>query len=127
MRNPIVFLMSLILLPGAAAAGEPTWLEIDGVVYGAKPDERGPIGGGEGYRNIVSGGDFTAKDLESLVEALSKAKQGQVVFIPGETEVDLTTHIYIAQLVLEIPAGVTLAGDRGRGGCQGALGCSDAP
>ena len=26
-----------------------TWLSIDGVVYGAQPDQRGPVGGGHEY------------------------------------------------------------------------------
>ena len=39
-----------------------------------------------------------------------------MVFIPGDTEIDLTARIYIEQLVLEVPAGVTLAGDRGQDG-----------
>lgn len=108
------------------AAGEPTWLEIDGTVYGAKADERGPIGGGSGYANIVTKGDFTVKDLDALLDALSKAKAGQVVFIPGETEIDLTARIYIEQLVLEVPGGVTLAGERGHDGSRGAILTSDA-
>jgi len=29
-------------------------VEIDNTVYGAKPDKRGPIGGGNGYANIVT-------------------------------------------------------------------------
>jgi len=40
------------------AADEPTWMEIDNVVYGAKPDSRGPIGGGNGYADIITEGDF---------------------------------------------------------------------
>lgn len=110
----------------SAAADEPTSVEIDGTVYGAKADERGPIGGGEGYANIVTGGDYTVEDLDSLLEALSQAQAGQVVFIPAETEIDLTARIYIAQLVLEVPAGVTLAGERGHNGSRGALLTSDA-
>jgi hypothetical protein len=108
------------------AADEPTWVEIDNVVYGAKPDGRGPLGGGKGYANAVAGGDFIVKDLDALLEALSKAKAGQVVFIPGETTIDLTARIYIDQLVLEVGGGVTLAGDRGRGASEGALLTSDA-
>lgn len=108
------------------AADEPTWVKIHNGVYGAKPDERGPIGGGNGYANIVTQGDYTVKDLDALLHALSKAKTGQVVFIPGETEIDLTARIYIEQLVLEVPEGVTLAGDRGHNGSNGALLTSDA-
>jgi hypothetical protein len=108
------------------AAEEQTWVEIDNVIYGARPDGRGPIGGGDGYANIVTKGDCTATDMDSLLEALSKAKSGQTVFIPAETVIDLTARIYIEQLVLEVPEGVTLAGDRGHGGSKGALLTSDA-
>ncbi len=116
----------LLVLPSSARADEPTWTEIDGVVYGAKPDERGPIGGGEGYTKIVTQGDYTAKDVDSLLDALSKAKKGQVVFIPDETEIDLTARIYIEGIVLDVPEGVTLAGERGHNGSKGALLTSDA-
>jgi len=113
-------------LGGSSVIAElPTWIEIEATVYGAKPDQRGPIGGGNGYANIVTKGDYTAKDLDSLLDALSKAKTGQVVFIPGETEIDLTARIYIEQIVLRIPNGVTLAGNRGQDGSQGALLTSD--
>jgi hypothetical protein len=109
-----------------AGAADQTWVEIDGKVYGAKPDERGPIGGGAGYTRIVTEGDYTVTDLDDLLEALSKAKPGEVVFIPGETEIDLTARVYIEQLVLEVPEGVTLAGNRGHEGSLGALLTSDA-
>ena len=31
-----------------------TWVEIDGEICGATPDERGPIGGGVGYTGFVT-------------------------------------------------------------------------
>ena len=93
-------LVLLCMASCCAAAGETTWVEIGGAVYGAKPDERGPIGGGKGYANAVTAGDYTAKSLDALLDALSKAKAGQVVFIPAETEIDLKSRIYIEQLVL---------------------------
>jgi hypothetical protein len=108
------------------ATGEETWIEIDGTVYGAKPDERGPIGGGDGYADIITKGDYTVKDLDALLNALAKAKAGQTVFIPGETTIDLTARIYIEALVLEVPEGVTLAGNRGHNGSKGPLLTSDA-
>ena len=101
------------------------WVEINNVIYGAKPDNRGPIGGGSGYTKILTKGDITVTDLESLIEGLKKAKAGQVVFIPGNTLIDMTTHIYIDELVLTVPAGVTLASDRGSKGSQGAIITSD--
>jgi len=125
MRVPFVLLIGLFVLPCCARADGPTSLEIGGVAYGAKPDERGPIGGGVGYANVVTTGDYTVRDLEALLDALSKAKAGQVVFIPGEVQIDLTTRVYIEQLVLKVQKGVTLASDRGRNGSQGALLTSD--
>ena len=114
------------IVPSCIAVDEQTWIEIDNLVYGAKPDDRGPIGGGNGYANIVTRGDYVVKDLDSMLDALSKAKSEQVVFIPAETVIDMTARIYIDQLVLEIPEGVTLAGDRGQGKSRGALLTSDA-
>ncbi len=120
----IILVLFCIAMP-CFAADEPTWVEIDNIVYGAKPDGRGPIGGAKGYANIITRGDFIAKDLDAFLDALSKAKAGQVIFIPGETTIDLTARIYIDQLVLEVPEGVTLAGDRGYDGSKGALLTSD--
>lgn len=114
------------LLPTIAVADRPASVTVDGTVYGAQADEVGPIGGGEGYTRIITEGDWVATNIDELLDALAKAKPGQVVFIPGETEIDLTARVYIEKLVLEIPAGVTLAGNRGQDGSAGALICSDA-
>ncbi len=122
---PMVLSIFCVLCP-CVAGEQPTWVKIDNIVYGAKPDERGQIGGGNGYTHIISKGHYTVKNLDALLDALSKAKAGQTVFIPGETVIDLTTRIYIEQLVLEVPEGVTLAGDRGHGGSKGPLITSDA-
>jgi len=125
--KPCLFLLALLCVTSVEVlANEPTWVEIDNTVYGAKPDERGPIGGDRGYTNAVTKGDYTAESLDALLEALSKAEAGQTVVIPHETEIDLTARIYIDQLVLEIPEGVTLAGNRGHQGSRGALLASDA-
>jgi hypothetical protein len=121
---PIALVLSFIAW-SCVAADEPTWVEIDSTVYGAEPDKRGPIGGAGGYANVIVKGDYIVKDLDALLDALSKAKAGQTVFIPGETQIDLTARIYIEQLVLEVSEGLTLAGDRGHGGSKGALLTSD--
>src|SRR5690606_18234405 len=63
--------------------------------------------------------------VEGLLQALSEAKAGQVIFVNGNAVLDLTTRIYIEQLVVEIPPGVTLASNRGADGSEGALICSD--
>ena len=104
----------------------PTYTEIDGEVYGAKPDERGPIGGGEGYYDIITEGDHEVSDLDALVEALDNAEAGDAVFVEGGTVIDVTTRVYIEDLVLKIPEGVTLASNRGEDGAPGALIFSDA-
>ncbi|MCP4642369.1 MAG: hypothetical protein GY851_18125, partial [bacterium] len=109
-----------------AAAEPPTSVELDGAAYGAKADDRGPIGGGAGYTNVVTGGDFTVTSLEGLIDAMEKATEGQVVFIPGDAEIDFTTFVYIDEFVLSVPAGVTLASDRGHDGSEGALLTCDA-
>ena len=126
MKSLSIVLALFCIAWSRAAAYEPMWVEIDNTVYGAKPDERGPIGGGNSYADISTKGDYTVKDVDALLGALSKAKAGQVVFVPGETVIDLTARIYIEQLVLEVPEGVTLAGNRGHNGSKGALLTSDA-
>ena len=126
MRLSFLLPALLCVTYSCVTAEEPTRVEIDNTVYGARADQRGPIGGGAGYANIVTKGDYTVTDLDALLEALSKAKAGQVVFVPAETEIDLTARIYIERLVLEVPEGVTLAGNRGHQGSPGALLSSDA-
>ena len=119
------FLLGL-LFAASAVAEQASFLELGGVIYGAKPDERGPIGGGPGYQDTITSGDITASTLEELIDALEKAESGQTVFIPGDAEIDLTTFVYIDQLVLELAGGVTLASDRGVDGSPGGLLYSDA-
>lgn len=95
-----------------APTGDVYWRDLGGHTYGARPDNQGPLGGGQHYANQITKGDFEPTDLDGLIEALSQAKPGDVVFIPGEEIIDLTTYIYIDQFVLEVPEGVTLAGAR---------------
>ncbi len=85
--------------------------------FGAEPNPAGnPIGGGPGYKDIVTRGDFVARTYDELRAALQRAKSGQVVFIPGGVEIDMT-----GKQRLVIPGGVTVASDRGRDGSKGAL------
>ncbi len=84
--------------------------------YGCEANPTGdPIGGGEGYTDIRSTGDFIVRDREQLIEALKEARPGQVVFLPDGVEIDLT-----GQGALLLPEGVTLAGTRGKDGSAGA-------
>ncbi len=117
---------ALLSAATCSLAQDKSWVEVGGAVYGAKPDARGPIGGGKGYKGAVAKADFVVSSLDSLISALAKVRSGQVILIPGDTEIDLTTLIYIDELVLVIPEGVTLAGERGHNGSQGAILTSDA-
>lgn len=105
-----------------------TWIETEGQVYGAKPDDRGPIGGGTGYKRIIGfdDADYYVWDLDDLLDVLKQATKGQIIFIDGKACLDCTTLVYIEEMVLNIPEGVTLASDRGRDGSKGALILSDA-
>lgn len=113
-RNPGASLMTI-----GQDRETPSWLEINKEVYGAKPNEMGPIGGGSGYPATFTKGDFDVTNLAELLDALDRAKSGQVIFISDESRIDLTTRIFIEALVLDIPAGVTLAGNRGYQGSRG--------
>ena len=84
--------------------------------FGCEANPTGdPVGGGAGYRDIKTGGDFTVRTAEELLAAFKKAKAGQVIFIPDGVEMDMT-----GKQGLDIPPGVTLAGTRGLKGSQGA-------
>ncbi len=124
LKSVAVLLLLAITLP--AWTDNPSWVEIDGTIYGAKADETGPIGGGAGYANIITGGDYSASTVEALIEALAQAQAGETVFIPGQTGIDLTSFIYIDEFGLDVPEGVTLAGNRGQDGSLGAILTSDA-
>ncbi len=83
--------------------------------FGCEANPTGdPIGGGAGYRDIKTQGDFPVKTVDELLAALKAARAGQIVFIPEGVELDLT-----GQRSLTIPAGVTLAGTRGLNGSPG--------
>lgn len=101
--------------------GFKSWAVIDDVTYGAKADATGPIGGSVDYQNIVTSGDAEASTRAAIQSALNAASPGEVVFVPGTASVDLST----AGDALDVPAGVTLASDRGHNGSEGALLFSD--
>ena len=83
--------------------------------FGCEANPTGdPIGGGEGYRDIIAEGDFTVRTADELAAALKAAKPGQVIYVPDGVEIDLA-----ARSTLSIPAGVTLAGSRGLDGSSG--------
>ncbi|MDP6040045.1 MAG: hypothetical protein QGG64_15960 [Candidatus Latescibacteria bacterium] len=102
----------------------PTTVEFNGETCGATPDTDGPIGGGVGYHNILASTP-PIKTLNSLLDALTQAKSGDVIFIHPRARIDCTERVYIEELVLEIPAGITLASNRGQNGSPGGMIFSD--
>lgn len=94
---------------GVALAQEPV------ETFGCEANPTGnPIGGGAGYDDIKTSGDFAARTVEELLAALRRAKAGQVIFIPDGVDMDMTGKQNLA-----IPPGVTLAGARGLKGSPG--------
>jgi len=101
------------------------WVNIGGEIYGARPAQLGPIGGGKGYTKIVTKGDYTVSTLNELLAAMEKAKSGEVVYVVGHAEIDCTVRVKAEDLKINIPEGVTLASNRGLKGSAGALIYSD--
>ncbi len=92
-----------------------------GECYGAACNPTGnPVGGGTGYNRIIAGTETSVKYIVStkaeLLSALKSAKAGEIVFVKGTALIDMTGTPSVT-----IPAGVTLAGDRGLGGSTGGL------
>ncbi|MBE6551467.1 MAG: hypothetical protein E7665_04955 [Ruminococcaceae bacterium] len=88
-------------------------VEREGKKYGAYVNEGdSPIGGGIGYKAIITTGDHIVSNAKELLEALETVKSGEVIFIKGDAAIELTM-ISAEKGVLKIPAGVTLASDRG--------------
>jgi hypothetical protein len=113
----LIFPCSMIMLVAAAmclSAGRAAGQDAE-ETFGCEANPTGdPIGGGEGYRDILTTGDFVVRGTEAFVEALQQAQPGQTIYIPDGAEIDLTK-----QNTLSIPAGVTLAGSRGANGSPG--------
>jgi hypothetical protein len=108
-------LVNGICIFGAVAAQEI--IERDPAEYGAESNPTGsPIGGGSGYRQIFTTGDYIVSTADELLSALANARSGEVVYVVPEAEIDLTGKVGIS-----IKAGVTLAGNRGFNDSPGPL------
>lgn len=85
---------------------------------GACPTKDGPIGGGSGYPRVVARATATliVSSATELLNALSLAKPGNVIYVDDAATIDLTGKQNIV-----IPGGVTLASGRGVGGSPGGL------
>jgi PKD repeat protein len=104
-------LLSAETLPARASTAYPGPLPGYGVNANSAAD---PVGGGPGYRGIITGGDYICATGGELLEALSKASSGDVIFVPSAASVDLTGSYGVS-----VPAGITIASDRGLGDSPG--------
>ena len=107
-RRLLPMLLPLLLCMGAQAQEQET--------FGCEANPTGdPIGGGPGYRDIKTSGDFTVRTRQELLDALKQAKAGQTIFLPDGVEIDMT-----GANAIDLPPGITLAGTRGLDGSLGA-------
>ncbi|MBT3344150.1 MAG: right-handed parallel beta-helix repeat-containing protein [Gemmatimonadetes bacterium] len=88
---------------------------------GAAAQRGRPLGGGAGYTDIARATRPPVTHLDDLLEALSGARSGDTIFIAGDATIECTERVFVEELVLELPGGVTLASDRGVGGSPGGL------
>ncbi|WP_292366544.1 CARDB domain-containing protein [Methanoculleus sp. UBA208] len=84
--------------------------------YGADANPTGnPIGGGDGYKNIVSrsNADFIVDTTSELVSALGSAQSGDIIWVEQNANIDMSGR------TTTIRAGVILASNRGENGSPG--------
>lgn len=89
-------------------------LEKDGVRYGAFIEDGEPcIGGGVGYNDIITSGDYTVSTASEFKDALEKAEKGQTVFISPDAVIDISALIE-GNRPLTVKDGITIASNRGQ-------------
>lgn len=93
----------------------------DGTVYGAAGNEQGPIGGGEGYKDVFTTGDFIVTDDNTFYAAVKEAKAGDVIFIQSGAVIDISDMAITDYPNCQIKQGVTIASDRGHRGSGGGV------
>ncbi|MFC2087459.1 hypothetical protein ACFLSA_04795, partial [Bacteroidota bacterium] len=85
--------------------------------YSAEANHTGdPIGGGTGYSRIITSGDYTVSNRTELLDALYKARDGEIIYVSSGSEIDMSGLVSV-----EIRDGVTLAGNRGHSVSNGPL------
>ena len=121
-RLILTFLAVISLLLGVSASigSQATPAQADTTIplYGCPATLDGsPIGGGVGYLNTIdpSQARYVVSTAAELKAALAAATSGQIVYVADGTTCLLTTStIYSATTFVRVPAGVILAGGRGR-------------
>ncbi len=92
-------------------------------------EKEGPVGGGEGYSNIITEGMadvvITTNDWQSLKIALDTAVSGDIVYIKGDLEISSNlSNVFVSgngeNCLAYVKPGVTLASNRGYNNSRGA-------
>lgn len=93
---------------------------VDGGGGGDPSGQIGPLGGGDGYTRTVSrsDADFEVSTESELFNAFDNASSGDIIYVTADIE--QTTVRTDPGEGEPIPAGVTLASDRGINGSQGS-------
>ncbi len=89
-----------------------------GNTYGAEQDTN-PIGGGEGYSDIYTTGDYIVTDDDEFMDATKNAVSGEVIFIPSDAVIDLSDLRITENFAANLNRGVIIASDRGHNGSKG--------
>lgn len=114
----------MIILNATNANGTGSLQRVDYIAVIDPDDEYGAasanvtgylIGGGDGYANAVTTGDYIVNSKATLLSALGSASAGETIYVQPGAPIDLT-----GELPKGIPAGVTLASNRGVSGSPGA-------
>jgi hypothetical protein len=119
--TPLWRIVSLGLIVLAVFSGLAIVSASANETYGAEDSNPtgNPIGGGAGYSDIISKTDprvkFVVSTTDQFESALESAQAGDVVYIEETAVIDLT-GVYTG---LTIPAGVTVASNRGENGSLG--------
>ncbi len=125
MRRILLFLAIIPVLFGmlAAIGGEPGPVRADSAIplYGCPSALNGsPLGGGDGYLGAIAAGqaNCVVSTAAALKSALASATPGQIVYVADGATITLASNaqMYSSKIGFHIPAGVTLAGGRGRPG-----------
>lgn len=109
-----VMCLLCLLCEGGAV---PSALAEAPAIYGADANPTGePLGGGKGYSRIILTGNYRVETKEQFLDALKRAQPGEVIYLVPTAEIDLTGFVN-----LQLPRGVTIAGNRGYEDSPGPL------
>jgi hypothetical protein len=85
----------------------------DDKTYGAYPIDSNAIGGGVGYKDIYTTGDYIVYSLTDLKLAASIAKPGEVIYVPEGVMIEMSDNSAGTVDTIVLRQGIILASNRG--------------